>query len=73
MQGIGIRLAGVSSVTLKGRILGRINHNAMRMFVYVSVTLWPRNDTAIFVASKVAATIWKVTEKHKQKHALHCG
>jgi hypothetical protein len=46
---------------------GLINHNAMRAFVYISVTVWARGS------QKWRQLLRKVTEKHKQKRALHCG
>jgi hypothetical protein len=45
-----------------------INHNAMRLFMFL---LRCGPEAAIFVALKMEETI--VTEKRKQKRALHCG
>ena len=40
-----------------------VNHNAMRVFVYVSVTLWPR---------KWRQQLIKVTGKRTVKKSAHC-
>jgi hypothetical protein len=49
-----------------------INHNAMHAFVYVSVTLWARGSH-FFGLENGRQLLKKVTEKRKQKRALHCG
>jgi hypothetical protein len=49
-----------------------VNHNAMRAFVYISVTLWARGSHFVW-PRKWRQQLIKVTEKRKQKRTLHCG
>jgi hypothetical protein len=70
MQGIELRLAGGKFSYFEGA--GSTTMQCVCLCFCYIVGLRD-TETAIFVASKMAATIWKVTEKHKQKHALHCG